>query len=141
MLDAAGGLLADSTLSIRDVVRDADPGAVVMLLVYLPTVSGNVRANMPLGWAAPAFDVLQLEDYDWAAVENAAASARGVALAEDRLGYPASAQHYLSGFVLAAEDTGQWRHIDAAAEVARGRGVAATFVWALPQVVRWLCSL
>ena len=23
------------------------------------------RANVPLGWAAPAFDVLQLEDYDW----------------------------------------------------------------------------
>jgi uncharacterized protein (TIGR02217 family) len=136
VLDAAGVVLADSTLSIRDVVRDADPGAVVMLLVYLPTVSGNVRANMPVGWAAPAFDVLQLEDYDWASRGNAAASARGVALAEARLGYPAASRHYLSGFVLAGEDAWQWRHIDAAAERARARGVAATFVWALPQVVR-----
>jgi len=136
VLDAAGVLLADSTLALRDAVRDADPDAQVMLLVYLPTVTGNVRANMPLGWAAPAFDVLQIEDYDWASRGNAAASARGVALAEARLGYPAGDQHYLSGFVLAAESAGQWRHIDAAAEVARRRGVAATFVWALPQVIR-----
>src|SRR5690606_16876470 len=131
-----GELLAESTLSIRDVVRDADPGAVVMLLAYLPTILGNVRANLPLGWAAPAFDVLQLEDYDWAAAGNAAASARGVALAEARLGYPAGDQHYLSGFVLNPEDRDQWRAIDAAAERARARGVAATFIWALPQVVR-----
>jgi uncharacterized protein (TIGR02217 family) len=136
VLDAAGELLAESTLSIRDVVRDADPGAVVMLLAYLPTILGNVRANLPLGWAAPAFDVLQLEDYDWAAAGNAAASARGVALAEARLGYPAGDQHYLSGFVLNPEDRDQWRAIDAAAERARARGVAATFIWALPQVVR-----
>ena len=136
VLDAAGALLAESTLALRDAVRDADPGAQVMLLLYLPTVTGNVRANMPPGWAAPAFDVLQIEDYDWVSRGNAAASARGVALAEARLGYPAGDQHYLSGFVLAAEDAGQWRHIDAAAEVARARGVAATFVWALPQVIR-----
>jgi uncharacterized protein (TIGR02217 family) len=136
VLDAAGALLAGSTLALRDVVKDADPDAVVMLLVYLPTVTGNVRANLPLGWAAPAFDVLQLEDYDWAARGNAAATARGVALAEARLGYAAGAQHYLSGFVLAGADAWQWRNIDAAAEVARGRGVAACFVWALPHVVR-----
>lgn len=136
VLDAAGALLAESTLALRDVVKDADPDAVVMLLVYLPTVTGNVRANMPLGWTAPAFDVLQLEDYDWAARGNAAATARGVGLAEARLGYPVEEQHYLSGFVLAGADAWQWRHIDAAADVARGRGVAATFVWALPQVVR-----
>lgn len=136
LLDAAGALLADSTLALRDAVKGAAPDAVVMLLVYLPTVAGQVRANLPAGWAAPAFDVLQIEDYDWAARGNAAASARGVALAEARLGYPAGAQHYLSGFVLNPEDRDQWRAIDAAAESARARGVAATFVWALPQVVR-----
>lgn len=131
-----GDLLADSTLMLRDAVKGAHAEAEVMLLVYLPTVMGNVAANMPLGWAWPAFDVLQLEDYDWAAAGNVAASERGVALAEARLGYPASDQHYLSGFVLAAEDAGQWRQIDAAAERARRRGVAETFAWALPQVLR-----
>jgi len=38
--------------------------------------------------------------------------------------------------VLRPEDRGQWRHIDAAAEAARARGVAGVFFWALPQVLR-----
>lgn len=141
VLDAAGELLADSTLALRDVLRDADPGAEVLLLAYLPTLLNPAmpelrRADMPVGWASPAFDTLQLEDYEWAAAGNRAASARGVAEAEARLGYPAAAQHYLAGFVAAAEDSGEWRAIDAAAETARTRGAAETFVWALPQVLR-----
>ncbi len=135
-LDAAGALLAESALALRDAVKAVAADAVAMLLLYLPTVAGQVRANMPLGWSAPAFDVLQIEDYDWAASGNAAASTAGAALAEARLGYPAEAQHYLSGFVLDAEDRDQWRAIDAAAERGRARGVAAVFLWALPQVVR-----
>lgn len=141
VLDAAGELLAQSTLALRDAVRAAAPEAEVLLLAYLPTVLNRAmpelkRANLPLGWAAPAFDVLQLEDYDWAAAGNRAATARGVAEAEARLGYPAAKQHYFAGFVLRPEDAGQWRAIDAAAQTARRRGVAATFVWALPQVMR-----
>ncbi|WP_066798790.1 DUF2460 domain-containing protein [Sphingomonas soli] len=131
-----GAWLADSTLDLRDAVKAAHPGAEVMLLVYLPTVERNPEVNMPEGWASPAFDVLQLEDYDWAAAGNEAASARGLALAEARLGYAVAEQHYLSGFVLAPEDRDQWRHIDAAAERARRRGVGQTFIWALPQVLR-----
>jgi len=74
--------------------------------------------------------VLQLEDYDWAATGNAGATARGVAAAGVRLGYPVAKQHYFSGFVLRPEDRGQWAAIAAAAaaDVARGRGVAETFV-------------
>lgn len=140
VLDAAGALLAESTLALRDVVRWA-PGAEVLLLAYLPTVLDRAmpelqRANLPLGWAAPAFDMLQLEDYDWVTAGNAAASAKGVALAQARLGYAAGDQHYLAGFVLRPEDKAQWRHIAAAAARARRRGVAQTFVWALPQVLR-----
>ncbi|MBO9622137.1 MAG: DUF2460 domain-containing protein [Sphingomonas sp.] len=141
VLDAAGALLAESTLALRDAVKGAAPGAQVMLLAYLPTVLDRAmpelkRANLPIGWARPAFDLLQLEDYDWAATGNAAASAKGVALAEARLGYPAAEQHYLAGFVLRPEDKRQWRHIAEAAARALRRGVAATFVWALPQVLR-----
>jgi uncharacterized protein (TIGR02217 family) len=141
VLDAAGALLAASTLGLRDAVRAAAPGAQVLLLAYLPTVLDPAmpeakRANMPLGWAAPAFDVLQLEDYDWAAAGNAAASEQAVAAAEARLGYPSARQHYLAGFVLRGEDKAQWRAIAEAAERGRRRGVAATYVWALPQVAR-----
>ena len=80
--------------------------------------------------------MLQLEDYDWAATGDAASTAQGVAAAVARLGYPAAAQHYFAGFVLRAEERGQWRAIARAAQVARARGVAETFVWALPQVMR-----
>jgi uncharacterized protein (TIGR02217 family) len=141
VLDAAGALLAASTLALRDAVKAAAPGAQVLLLAYLPTVLDPTmpeakRANMPVGWASPAFDVLQLEDYDWAAAGNAAASERAVAAAQARLGYPAARQHYLAGFVLRAEDRLQWQAIAEAADRGRARGVAATFVWALPQVAR-----
>lgn len=141
VLDAAGALLATSTLALRDAVKAAAPGARVLLLAYLPTVLDPAmpelrRANLPIGWAAPAFDVLQLEDYDWAAAGNAAASDKAVAAATARLGYPAAQQHYLAGFVLRSADKAQWQAIAEAAARGRGRGVAATYVWALPQVAR-----
>jgi len=141
VLDAAGALLAGSTLALRDAVTAAAPGARVLLLAYLPTVLDPAmpelkRANLPVGWAAPAFDVLQLEDYDWAATGNVAASERALAAATARLGYPVSQQHYLSGFVLRSADKAQWQAIAAAAARGRARGVAATYVWALPQVAR-----
>lgn len=141
VLDAAGAVLAASTAALTAAVRAAAAGAEVMLLAYLPTVLGRdapelKRANLPLGWASPAFDVVQFEDYDWAAAGNAVASARGVALAQARLGYPVEKQHYFAGFVLRPEDAEQWRGIAEAAQVARRRGVAATFIWALPQVMR-----
>ncbi|SFR97995.1 DUF2460 domain-containing protein [Sphingomonas jatrophae] len=141
LLDQAGEMLAASTGALRDAVRAAAPRAEVLLLVYLPTVLDRAapelrRANVPVGWVRPAYDVLQLEDYDWTVAGDAAGTARGVAAMEARLGYPVSEQHLLSGFVLRAEDRRQWRAIAEAAEAARARGVAETFVWALPQVAR-----
>jgi uncharacterized protein (TIGR02217 family) len=141
LLDAAGAILAASTASLAAAVKLDHPSCETMLLVFLPTVLDDAapdlaRANVPLGWAAPAFDVLQLEDYDWVTTGNAGASARGASAMTARLGYPVTAQHYLAGFVLQPSDTAQWRLIEAAAQVARTRGVAETFVWALPQILR-----
>ncbi|WP_414903397.1 DUF2460 domain-containing protein [Sphingomonas flavalba] len=140
-LDRAGAALAASTAALVAAVRGEAPGAEALLLAYLPGVLDPAapevrRANMPVGWARPAFDVLQLEDYDHVTVGNRGATARAVAEAEARLGYPVAEQHYFSGFVLRPEDAGQWRHIAGAAEAARARGVAAAFVWALLQVAR-----
>ncbi len=145
-LDAAGAWLAASTAALAAAAKDAaisagGGGCVTHLLTYLPTVLDAAapeakRANMPLGWASPAFDVLQLEDYDWVTAGDAGSTARGVAAAEVRLGYPVARQHYLSGFVLRPDQTAQWGFIEAAAERARGRGVAAAVLWALPQVMR-----
>lgn len=141
MLDQAGQMLAASTASIADIVRADHPGARLYLLVYLPTVLDEEapeakRANVPFGWASPAFDVLQLEDYDWVTSGNRGATARGIAATTQRLGYPVEEQQYFSGFVLDPADKARWAEIAAAAEAARARGTAETFVWALPQVAR-----
>jgi uncharacterized protein (TIGR02217 family) len=143
MLERAGQLLAASTASICDAVRAeaGSAGAQTLLLVYLPTVLDAeapeaMRANVPLGWAAPAFDVLQLEDYDWVTTGNHAATRRAVPLMATRLGYPVAEQHYFTGFVLRPEDPAQWREIAFAAAQSRARGTAQTYVWALPQVAR-----
>ena len=138
-LDEAGAALAASTAALCAAVRDEAPDAECLLLVYLPTVLDGAevkRANVPLGWAAPAFDVLQLEDYDWVTAGRTGATARAVAGMADRLGYPVAEQHYFAGFVLAAEDRHLWARIAAAAEASAKRGTAETFVWALPQVLR-----
>jgi len=140
-LDAAGVCLAASTAALIAAAKGAAPGCVSHLLTYLPTVleakaPEAKRANMPVGWASPAFDVLQLEDYDWVTAGDSASSAEGVAVAFARLGYPVERQHYLSGFVLRPDQAAEWGLIEAAAEVARVRGVAETFLWALPQVMR-----
>lgn len=142
MLDEAGVLLAAATKGLVDAVRAAAPGAELLLLVYLPTLLDPRapelrRANLPLGWASPAFDVLQLEDYDWVTTGNGAASARGTAEACARLGYPVAETHYFSGFVLRPEEGDyQWPLVEAALGAGRARGVAERFLWALPQVMR-----
>jgi uncharacterized protein (TIGR02217 family) len=140
-MDRAGAALAASTAALAGWVKAAFAGTETLLLTYLPTVLDRAapelkRANMPVGWAYPAFDVLQLEDYDWVTEGDAAATARGVAAAEARLGYPRDRQHYLSGFVLRPDQAGQWTLIEAAAQAARARGVASVVLWALPQVMR-----
>ncbi len=140
-MDRAGAALAASTASLVAAVKAAFPACESYLLTYLPTVlDGQApelkRANMPVGWAYPAFDVLQLEDYDWVTEGDVASTVRGVAAAEARLGYPRARQHYLSGFVLRPDQAAQWALIAAAGMAARRRGVAAVFLWALPQVMR-----
>ena len=144
MLDAAGALLAASTASLAAAVRATAGSAPceTLLLAFLPTILDPAtpearRANMPTGWAYPAFDVLQIEDYDWLTAGFEARRTRGRAEAEARLGYARSQQHYLSGFVLSDSDgETMWPLIDAGASEAQALGVAETFIWALPQVAR-----
>ncbi len=142
LLDAAGALLAQATEDIADAVRAVAPDAELLLLVFTPTVLDPAmpearRANLPAGWAWPAFDRLRVEDYDW--LTSGAEALRRAAYVEidARLGYPLAQQDYLAGFVLDAADAeALWPRIDAGIEQAVARGVGRTFVWAAPQVAR-----
>lgn len=139
LLDAAGNLLASSTAAIADAVKAL--GGRTLLLAYLPTVLDPAapelkRANLPSAWAKPAFDVLQVEDYEWVTGERRRLRESAYAQAGARLGYAPAEQHYFSGFVAAAQDRGQWRSIIDAAIDANERGTAQAFLWALPQVLR-----
>lgn len=140
LLDAAGALLAQSTASITAVVKMQQPTTRTHLLAYLPgpldpTAPELKRANLPLGWAEPAFDVLQLEDYEWVTSGRAALRQSAYGSVGERLAYPPDRQHYFSGFA-APDSPPHWIEILAAAREAESRGAAETFLWALPQVVR-----
>ncbi|APE27652.1 DUF2460 domain-containing protein [Aurantiacibacter gangjinensis] len=142
-LNWCGSILALTTRRLRDAVRRAAGGnAEVYLLVFTPTVLDSKwpelrRANMPTGWAYPAYDRLQLEDYDWLTVGAEALRLRAYDTVQQRLSYPLELQDYLSGFVLLPEDASDyWRHIDAGVDEAIERGVERQFVWAFPQVLR-----
>ena len=143
LLDRAGEALASSTAALADAVRNAASGdAQVMLLAFIPTVLDPdmpelYRANLPEGWAYPAFDRLQLEDYDWLTMGADAARRSALEIVDARLGYPIDRQDYLAGFVLDPDDAHEfWPRIDRALDEARQRGVGQRFVWALPQVSR-----
>jgi uncharacterized protein (TIGR02217 family) len=143
VLDAAGEILASSTAALANAVRAAAAGpSEVMVLTFTPTVLDPAtpeawRANMPVGWRYPAFDRLQLEDYDWLTTGADAARRRAYAFVASHLGYPVEATDYLAGFVLdPANAERSWPWIDAGLDEARARGVAQRFVWALPQVAR-----
>ena len=140
LLDSAGVLLAGATADIAAAVKAAAPDALTLALIYLPGALDPKapelrRANLPLGWAKPAFDLLQLEDYEWVTSGSGHRSAAYVQ-AEARLGYSAAEQHYFSGFAASEDDRGDWALILSAASEARRRGVAEVILWALPQVLR-----
>lgn len=143
LLDQAGSLLAQSTADLTAAIRNAASGpAEVLLLAFTPTIFDGTmpeahRANLPDGWAYPAFDRLQLEDYDWLTEGADAARRNAYGMVDTKLGYPIDRQDYLSGFVLNPEDADQfWRRIDQGLEEAKDRGIARRFIWALPQVCR-----
>ncbi|NBC37696.1 TIGR02217 family protein [Novosphingobium sp. FSY-8] len=145
LLDQAGALLAASTIAIgtrvKQVASSIGTSAETLLLTFLPTVLDPAmpelrRANLPVGWAAPAFDRLQVEDYDWLTAGADAARQAAYALVNSRLGYSQTAQDYLAGFVLLESQADQWQLIDRGIDEARNRGCHEIFVWALPQICR-----
>jgi len=81
-----------------------------------------------------------VEDYEWVTDGRTLLSGAGQAQISQRLGYPVEQQHYLAGFVAEsiapAARGAAWDRIAVAARSSREAGRPATFVWALPQVIR-----
>lgn len=143
LLDAAGALLAQSTAALTQAVRRAADGtSQVLLLAFTPTILAPdmpelARANLPTGWARPAFERLQLEDYDWLTAGADALRRAAYHFVDARLGYPEAEQDYLSGFVLNPADAeAMWPLIDAGLNEAARRQITRRYVWAQPQVNR-----
>lgn len=142
-LDWLGARLSESTAALIDAVKTGVAGPVkTLLLFFAPQVLDRFRpdlwrANMPLGWSAPAVDILQLEDYDFVTADNEAGMQRGVEAVQRELNYAVDRQHYLAGFVLDRERAElEWPLIADAAKQAFMRGVSEVFVWAWPQIAR-----
>jgi len=143
LLDEAGAMLAQSTADLTAAIRSASSGpAEVLLLAFTPTILNPqmpelYRANLPIGWAFPAFDRLQVEDYDWLTDGADALRRAAYTFVDSRLQYPIEDQDYLSGFVLNPEDAEvYWARIDNGLDEAAKRSVTRRYVWALPQVNR-----
>ncbi len=143
LLDQAGELLAQSTSALTEALKtEFGAQCEVLLLAFAPTILDPdmpelYRANLPSGWAYPAFDRLQLEDYDWLTGGAEGLRRAGYKMVDQRLGYPLSQQDYLAGFVLTAETSETlWPEIDNGLDQARSRGIERRFVWALPQIAR-----
>lgn len=135
--------LGRSVAAIADDVKAAHGAdAETCLLAFTPTILHPDMPDMPAlnfpdHWKHPAFDRLQLEDYDWLTSGAEALRLQAYATMQDRWEYPLENQDYLAGFVLNPEDADvYWRRIDAGLNEAADRGVAGRFVWALPQVCR-----
>ncbi|MEP6867777.1 MAG: DUF2460 domain-containing protein, partial [Novosphingobium sp.] len=76
------------------------------------------------------------EDYDWLTAGADAHRRTAYAAINTRLGYPATSQDYLAGYIPAGEDPNLWRLIDAGIDEAVQRQAHEIFIWALPQVCR-----
>ncbi len=143
LLTQAGVILASSTAALRDAVRAAAAPltAEVLLLAFLPSVldpdmPDALRANLPVGWAAPAYDRLQIEDYDWLTTGRDGLRRAAYLTVSQRLGYAPAAQDYLAGFALSPGDNAAWQAINQGCDEALARAHHETFVWALPQISR-----
>jgi len=141
-LNWLGDKLGLSTLWLRDQIKTAHPTAQLGLLFFSPQVlvdtAPMARAvNFPtLHWHDPAFDFLQIEDYDFVIAGQWGQRTQAIGEIDQALAYPRSKSDYFSGFNLLATTNGNWKNIITAAGLGLKQAFARVFVWAYPQVVR-----
>lgn len=138
-LDAAGALNAVASVSIAN----ASGADFTYLLIYTAGILNDDfpeirRMNCPPGWKYPAFDYVQVEDYDWAQEAMWEPISNAIDYVTTELEYPIEAQEYFAGFVWHPEDAERlWTNIvEAGNRFGIRRRVHQTYYWALHQVMR-----
>jgi len=135
--------LGSATLWLRDEVKAAYPGTLCTVLFYTPTVSNPLSPMLNLvdfpaeDWASPAWDFIQVEDYEVIEFGNFTQQRSDLDVPIQALGYPLSDCQYFSGFNLLPATTFIWDKIDQAIWVAKEeKDYPKALVWARPQVCR-----
>lgn len=134
------GQLSASTFSVRSQVKATYPSCGDMVLFFTPQIFASQlmrTVNLPSGWNAPAWQVLQVEDYDWV-IEADWVSHATTWTTVATMGYSLTTNtHYFSGFNLQAS-TAQtiWPNVSAALWDAIGHGVKEIWAWARPEIFR-----
>jgi uncharacterized phage protein (TIGR02218 family) len=127
-------------------VKATHPTAKTYLLIFTPQI---LRGDAPMvrtlnfpeaAWQSPAFDVLQIEDYDKVIEGDYAFTDQTWLLATTVLGYTKAQIHYFAGFNLLPQTTWIWFNTDKAIWRAYSEAPAGIFVWSREQVMRdgWL---
>ncbi len=141
-LDWLGDKLGEATLWLRDELKAVHAGAKVTLLFFTPQVLNAAApmlktVNMPVDqWSFPAFDFLQIEDYDHVVEGNWAAHEKGLDQVAVELGYGPADSQYFAGFNLLPETLFVWANIDRSISDGLARQYDEILVWAYPQVSR-----
>ncbi len=142
-LDWLRDKLGASTLAMRDAVLNVWPDAETYILVFTPQILSTVSEistaiNLAIdAWRFPAFDVIQIEDYDWAIDGRWDLVAKTLPTARDLLNYPLDRIEYFAGFNLLPETAEAiWPNITKATDDAFSWGIRNVYVWARPQVFR-----
>ncbi len=134
--------LGAATSYLTTQVKATHPTATSYLLIFTPQLLSTVAPmlytlNFPsAAWASPAFDVLQIEDYDWVAEAAFEKLPLTWMLAQTVLGYPLNKIEYFGGFALLPTDAYVWEHTDYALSLAAARGPKQLYVWSREQVWR-----
>lgn len=127
-------------------VKAVHADAITYLLIFTPQI---LRTDAPMlrtlnfpedAWKSPAFDVLQIEDYDKVIEGDYNFNRLTWLLATSVLGYAKDHIHYFAGFNLLPSTAWIWFNTDKAIWLAYDQAPAEVFIWSREQVMRdgWL---
>lgn len=137
------GKLGSATLWLAAQVQATYPSVKSTVLFYTPTITNPITplitaVNFPVAsWSHPAFDFVQVEDYEVVEFGNFKQQLVDLDVPNQSLAYSLSDSEYFVGFNLLPETTFIWDNVDKAIWQAMVlKGYTKIVVWARPQICR-----